>query len=404
MKLAVFVDQVFWFDGERYSTDEAFVKFVAAFEPYFEKIVFCGRASEERKTENYVLNPHKTAVCALPFYENVYTLWKEGLSVIPKTFRTLAGEIEGWDLVWLCVPHPLALLFAYLCEWKKKPFFMFIRQNLAEQMRHRNKGPRKVAGMAVASLLDKQFQALARNHVTFTVGREMYQRFKKNGRPVFETAVPLISREEVELSQTRRRREIDETQKVALLSVGRLDPEKGLEYLIEALEILVKEHGHERQFALHLAGSGPEEQPLRRQVNRLGLERHVHFHGYVPHGQALFELYRTASVFVLHSLTEGLPQVLLEAMACGAPVVAANVGGIPYLITDGHDGLLVEPARPRQLSDAILRLIEDELLREQLIENAFQTLLAHTLEAERDRVLTILQQFQLWPQGGDKRQ
>ena len=108
VKLAVFVDQVFWFDGERYSSDDAFTKFVIAFEPYFEKIVFCSRVSEERKTEKYVLNPDKAEVCALPFYQDVYTLWKSGLFIIPKTFRILAREIESFDLVWLCVPHPLA--------------------------------------------------------------------------------------------------------------------------------------------------------------------------------------------------------------------------------------------------------------------------------------------------------
>ncbi len=404
MKLAVFVDQVFWFDGERYSTDESFIKFVTAFEPYFEKIVLCGRVAEERKTEKYVLNPARTEVCALPFYQDIYTLWKGGPSVTLSTFSILAREVEGWDLVWLCVPHPLALPFIYFCRRKKKPFFMFVRENLVEQMKHRNRGPRKVAGVAVASLLDKWVQALARDHVTFTVGREMYQRFKRDGRPVFEAAVPLISKKDIELSLARRKQGRDEARQATLLSVGRLDPEKGLEYLIEAMQILVEEHGCRHQFVLHLVGSGPEEQPLRRQVHRLGLERYVHFHGYVTHGQELFERYRTASVFILHSFTEGIPQVLLEAMACGTPVVATKVGGIPYLITDHHDGLLVEPARPRQISEAVLRIIGDEILRGQLIENAFQTVLHYTLEAERDRVLTILRQFQLLPPQGDKEQ
>jgi glycosyltransferase involved in cell wall biosynthesis len=339
LKLAIFVDQVFWFDGERYSTDEPFTKFVIAFEPYFEKIVFCGRVPEERKTEKYILNPDKTEVCALPFYQDVYALWKSGLFVIPKTFSILAREIESWDLVWLCVPHPLSLVFAHLCKRKSIPFFMMVRQNLVEQVRHRNRGVKKIAVIAVTVLLEKWFQALARDHVTFTVGREMYQKYKKEGKPVFEMVVSLITRKDIELSQTISRKRTNEAQKTSLLSIGRLDPEKGLEYLIAAMQILVMEHG--REFELHLVGSGRMEELLRRQVNQLGLDQYVQFHGYLPHGPALLELYRMASGFVLPSLTgEGLPQVLLEAMACRVPVIATNVAGIPYLIIDGLNGLL----------------------------------------------------------------
>ena len=74
MTLAIFVDQVFWYDGEHYSTDEAFVKFVQSFCPYVEKVVFCGRLSPERKTERYVLDGVKSEFYALPFYADLYSM------------------------------------------------------------------------------------------------------------------------------------------------------------------------------------------------------------------------------------------------------------------------------------------------------------------------------------------
>jgi len=154
-------------------------------------------------------------------------------------------------------------------------------------------------------------------------------------------------------------------------SLGRLDPEKRLEHLIDAVNILVKEQDNKHEFVLNIVGSGSDEDNLQQQSNRLGLEKNIHFHGYMTYGKELLDKYRDASIFILHSFSEDLPQVLIEAMACGAPVIATNVAGIPYLINDGLNGLLVESAQPRQISKAVLRIIENENLRESLIEKCF---------------------------------
>jgi glycosyltransferase involved in cell wall biosynthesis len=206
----------------------------------------------------------------------------------------------------------------------------------------------------------------------------------------------LISKNDLELSRSIRKQDMIEDRKIQLLCVSRLDPEKGLDHLIRAMQILRQQNGQE--FELQMVGSGQMAQSLRGQVSQLGLDQNVHFHGYVPHSEYLLDLYRMASVFILHSLTEGVPQVLLEAMACGVPIIATKVGGIPHIITDGFNGLLIAPAVPRQISDAVLRLIADKPLRERLAANAFQVVLKHTLEAERDGMLTVLQQYRLWPQ------
>lgn len=394
MKLAVFVDQVFWFDGECYSTDAAFVKFVTAFESCFEKIVFCGRLSGERRREKYILDPIKTEVCALPFYENLYALGKVGLSVIPETFRILARESETWDLVWLCVPNPLALLYVYLCKRKQIPFFMMVRGNLVRDVRYRSRGLTGIAARAAAGFLQNRFQALARRHITFAIGEEMYRQYKKaDTSPVFRGICSLISERDVELSRVLRGTIDPKPRKPVLLSVLRLEPEKGGQYLIEAVRLLVEDKRLE--FELHLVGSGRMENALRSQVSRMGLEAYIHFHGYVPFGAELLALYRSASAFILPSLTEGVPQVLIEAMACGVPVIATKVGGVPQLLKDEVNGLLVEPAQPAQICHAVFRLLDDEPLRRRLVENGFQTSFKHTLENERNRILTVLKQFGL---------
>ncbi len=118
---------------------------------------------------------------------------------------------------------------------------------------------------------------------------------------------------------------------------------------------------------LVLVGSGPLEAELRRLVTSLGLDATVVFagsRGDVP------ELLPAFDVFALSSRFEGLPIALLEAMATGLPCVATTVGGIPEVVTDGHDGLLVEPADPVRLAVALSSLLGDPDRREELGGNA----------------------------------
>ena len=83
MKLAAFTGQYFSFDGRHYSTNEAFVKFVTAFCPYFEKVVFCDPVIKDWKTQAYVLEGAKAEVCPLPYF-SVYSFWRNILVIFPR--------------------------------------------------------------------------------------------------------------------------------------------------------------------------------------------------------------------------------------------------------------------------------------------------------------------------------
>ena len=118
---------------------------------------------------------------------------------------------------------------------------------------------------------------------------------------------------------------------------------------------------------LVLVGSGPLQDELSRLVTTLGLDAHVAFvgsRGDVP------ELLPAFDVFALSSRFEGLPIALLEAMATGLPCVATTVGGIPEVVTNGHDGLLVGPADAVALADALIALLGDPARRDALGRNA----------------------------------
>ena len=147
-----------------------------------------------------------------------------------------------------------------------------------------------------------------------------------------------------------------------VLSVGRLVPDKAHVLLLEAAA-LVRDAGISLRVVL--AGDGPERLRLQVLVDRLRLGGSVEMIGAVPQDR-LVELYREADIFCLPSLAEGLPIVLMEAMATGLPVVATSVAGVPELVRHGESGLLVEPGRVAPLTAALLELAESPELRHEI--------------------------------------
>lgn len=154
----------------------------------------------------------------------------------------------------------------------------------------------------------------------------------------------------------RRKRERD---RLTVLCVGRLAPDKGHALLLEALSSLPASAA--RRVRVVIAGDGPERATLQRRASGLG-EAHPTFLGAVGQDRIL-SLYADADIFCLPSLAEGLPVVLMEAMAMGLPVITTRIMGIPELVTDGVCGLLVPPGRADALATALVTLLEDEDLR-----------------------------------------
>jgi glycosyltransferase involved in cell wall biosynthesis len=159
-----------------------------------------------------------------------------------------------------------------------------------------------------------------------------------------------------------------------LLSVGRLVPKKGFATLLEACARL-RRRGH--AFRCTILGEGPEREPLAAQVRALGLDGVVEMPGSRSQEQVL-EAYRRATVFALPCTVlangdrDGIPNVLVEAMGVGLPVISTAISGIPELVEDGRSGLLVG-AGSEDLAAGLERLLGDAGLRRRLGANARRT-------------------------------
>jgi len=147
-----------------------------------------------------------------------------------------------------------------------------------------------------------------------------------------------------------------------ILCVGRLVPAKGQYVLIAAVKRLVKSIPNLR---LTLVGNGPDREGLARAIAEAGLDRHVVLAGSANQDRIL-DYYRQADIFALASFAEGVPVVLMEAMAMEIPCVTTFVAGIPELIRNDIEGILVPPSDEVELASAIKRLIDDPALRRRL--------------------------------------
>ena len=143
-------------------------------------------------------------------------------------------------------------------------------------------------------------------------------------------------------------------------NVAALVPHKGQRHLVEAAALVVREVPDAR---FVIAGEGELRPTLEHLIKHLNLEKHVILAGFRPD---VLSMHKAFDIFVMSSITEGLGTSLLDAMACGRPIVATTAGGMPEVVQDGKTGILVPPRDDRALADGIIRLLKDPALRERM--------------------------------------
>jgi len=194
------------------------------------------------------------------------------------------------------------------------------------------------------------------------------------------------------VSQDRKRLLRDRLQLVPdgrfVVFTGRLIPRKGVDVLLRAWRELVQTIPQAR---LIIVGDGEEAPALQQLASELGIEHRVHFAGYQDN---VVEYLQMADVFVFPSFAEGLSNSLLEAMACGLPIVTTDVEGNKEAIVDGENGLLVPAVDPTELSSALSKVITCRSLADRLGSEARRTVVSkYSLEQVAERYIRVYQQL-----------
>ncbi len=163
---------------------------------------------------------------------------------------------------------------------------------------------------------------------------------------------------------------------IVIGTVARLEPVKGVKYFIDAIKIIVAQFIEQNNmpdksgnYKFLIVGDGSERKILEKEIEKSGLKDKVIFTGM---RDDVLDLISIMDIYVQPSLNEGMGKTLVQASLFSKPIIATKVQGIPDVVIDGKTGLLVLPARPDLLAEAIVKLIKDENLRKKIGENAYQ--------------------------------
>jgi len=389
MRLGVYQDGPFRLvetdDGARLAPDPAdapFFRFASEVGTHFESFVVFARVVDLDGADVGSLLPPETFVVRLPDYGG---LRRPGSALRGAfgTARAFWRALPEIDAVWTFGPHPFELLLVALARMRGKEIVLGVRQDSPSYFRARLPSARWRPLLFGIDAIDAVHRLVGRRVKTTAVGEAIAHRYRHGD--VLTIAPSLVPSEAVVTQPPER----DWTRDVTLLTAGRIDAEKNPLLLVEALAEL--ERLRPGVFRLKWAGEGPLTDTVRRRAEELGVAGQLELLGYLPFPE-LLPLYREAHAFVHVSFTEGVPQVLTEALASGAPVVATDVGGVRSALDDGSAALLVPPADLGAFVNAVLHLADDPSLRRRLTARGLELARTRTLDVQAERVARFIRE------------
>lgn len=371
MRLAAYEDAIYSRDTDgTLSVHRAFPLFMFGLAAEVEDLTVLGRLDPEPGRSHYVVE-HPEAFAPLPHYANAADVGAvlRALGGTAGQFWRVLGRV---DAVWVNGPSPMAVLFAVLALLRRRRLVLGVRQDTLAYAR--NRFPQRRLPLLAFRLMDATWRALGRLARVTAVGPALAARHPG----AHQLAVSFVADSDLEAPRTAA----PDDGTTTILSVGRLETEKNPLLLADVLAELGDD------YRLEIVGEGPLEADLRARLAELDVADQAELLGYVPLDGGLFDRYRGCDLFLHVSWTEGLPQVLLEAFAARAPVVATAVGGVPE-VAEGA-ALLVPPGDAKAAADAVRRLLGDDALREELTAVGLQRARERTQEAERRRLVAFI--------------
>jgi glycosyltransferase involved in cell wall biosynthesis len=380
MRLAVYCDYTYRIQDGRVYASLPFSLFVQGLAEHCERLVVIGRL--DPTPGRFPFELQGAEFVPLPHYESGAALGSVIRSV-PSSVRRFWRMLSGVDVVWILGPNPAqAPAFAVLTLLRRRRLVLGVRQHLPALIRHRH--PDKPLVRLAALLLEGAFRGLACAVPVVVVGPDLARGYR-HARALHISYVALLRESDI-VTVDADRRDYGSSE-LRLLSVGRLDPEKNPLLLADVLALALR---HDPRWRLDVCGDGPLAGALQARLEQLGIADRATLHGYVPIHDGLWDLYRSSHALLHISLTEGVPQVLLEAFAARLPVVATDVGGVGDLVRDR--GWLIPPNDAGAAATALAQLAEDGPRRTELIDRASDEIRRHTLDAESAELAEFLAQ------------
>jgi len=367
-----------YFKGEYYCGG-GFGRYFIKLAKKYDKVFLCAPLIELNYEPNdYKLPKGNWEIQPLPGYTSYISSFKH----YPKVLMLLRSYSKEWKKLYIRFPAPFSLSAAVLAKIKKVKFIFHVVGDTSVIVKKGTKysGLMKYLADSYCYFHDYSIKVLIYlSSGTLFNGSGMRRLYDHRNLKIKEVRTSTFEENEIYYRRDSKFKDI--------IFVGYLRHEKGVDILINALANLSNE------YFLTIIGDGPEKEKLEKMVNDNSyIKDRVIFKGHVPLGEELFKSYRKSDLFVLPSVSEGTPRVLVEAMAFGNIVVASDTGGIPYTVNDSVNGLLFKVGSVDELVEKILILEKDSELRDRLRESGYRLAEVNTLESHADDVYKFIEE------------
>lgn len=397
MTLGILYHMPFWqtADGALWESEGSFARYVDSLAPYFDKIVLCvpvfdkptsAKATADKPpASGSRVRARNVALAPLPYFPGP----RQFYPMLPSIHGRLRAWVGQCDVIHLRVPSPAAFFAFRIARARHKPVFLLVVGDYAALLPHLGyRGIKKALFGAYVGFEEWALRYMTTRALTFANGAALREKHEAQGARVIETKTTTLSDDDI-----AARTDTCAGPEIRLLTVSRIDPRKGLRALPALVAGLVASGVNVTSDIVgptigRLGDS--ERDAIQAAAVQAGVGDRVRLPGPIALDR-LMPLYRQYDIFVLPTRPgEGIPRVLLEAMAAGLPVVTTRVSGIASLITHQENGLLVDEASPEQLIAAVRALIETPSLRQQLIAGGYETARAHTLERQAAELMAAV--------------
>jgi glycosyltransferase involved in cell wall biosynthesis len=387
VKLGVLYHMPFWRagDGSLWEGEGSFARYVDSLAPYFDEVILAVPTYDAPQPGGSRVRATNVRLSPLPFFPGP----RQFYPLLPSIYPRLRRWVDECDLINLRVPTPAGIFADRLARRAGKPVFLLVVGDYEALLPHLPyRGIKRTLFGAYVAFEEGSLKRMTQRSLTFANGAGLRAKHEAQGVRVHETRTTTLRAEDI-----ASRTDTCEGAPIRLLSVSRIDPRKGLDVLPAALAALVAT-GHD--VTLDIVGptigqiGDRERDAITASARSLGVGDRLTMPGAVPL-DTLMRQYREFDIFVLPTRPgEGIPRVLMEAMAGGMPVVTTNVAGIGSLIRDGANGVLLDESSAQAVADAVRRLIDRPALRRTLIAGGYETARAHTLERQAADMMRVV--------------
>ena len=387
MTLGILYHMPFWRgeDGSLWEAEGSFARYVDSLAPYFDEVVLAVPVFDRPQASGSRVRSTNVRLAALPYFPGPRQFYPR----LPSMNARLRAWVAECDLIHLRVPSPAAFFAFRHARRQHKPVFLLVVGDYAALLPHLPyQGIKKLLFAWYVAFEEWALRRMTSRALTFANGAALREKHEAQGATVFETRTTTLN-----VTDMATRTDTCQSAPVRLLTVSRIDPRKGLRVLPAAVAELA---GAGVDVTLDIVGptigqlGDTEKAAIAADAATLGVENRVTLTGPIELDR-LLTIYRDFDIFVLPTRPgEGVPRVLMEAMANGLPVITTRVSGIGSLVTHGQNGIVVDEPTPAAVARAVRLLIDQPVLRRQLIQAGYKTARTHTLERQAATMMRVV--------------